>query len=71
VEKKANSSQRLRKPQVSARYFSIARSEPPAEPSGGGSSGIVIQIRMKEPDQKPRNKLFTRKNTEFWLSASD
>jgi len=54
-------------PQVSARLFSIARSDASTDqPKKNG--GITIQIRLK--NNAPA-KLVSRKNTEFWLSATD
>jgi hypothetical protein len=50
---------------VSAKHFSIARSHA-AEPVK--NSGITIQIRLKNPVSP---KLLSRKNTEYWLSATD
>jgi hypothetical protein len=67
VEKKIRNKQVV-PPQVSARLFSVARSD---SGDSKNSPGIVIQIRMKAASTGPVNKLLTRKNTEFWLSAND
>lgn len=53
-------------PHVSAKLFSIARSD--GGTPGAKNTGITIQIRLK--NTLPA-RLLSRKNTEFWLSASD
>ena len=65
MEKKPRPSQAA-SPQVSAKYFSISRSDATDQPKTG--AGITIQIRLKSAAP---NKLMTRRNTEFWLSAND
>lgn len=55
---------------VSAKHFSVARSDAPVEGRKKTNSGIVIQIRLKNP-APISGKLLTRKNTEFWLSANE
>jgi len=65
VEKKTRP-QRSAPPQVSAKHFSISRSDA-GEAQAKNSTGITIQIRLKSTAP---SKLVTRKNTEFWLSAS-
>jgi hypothetical protein len=66
VEKKTRQ-QQAAPTRVSAKHFSISRSDANAAPSTH-STGITIQIRLKAA---PESRLVTRKNTEFWLSASD
>jgi hypothetical protein len=65
VEKKTRQP-RSAPPQVSAKHFSIARSDA-GETQPQNLTGITIQIRLKSAT--PR-QLVTRKNTEFWLTAN-
>jgi hypothetical protein len=66
VEKKARQ-ERSAQPQVSAKHFSISRSDTSEKPSKN-TTGITIQIRLKSVAP---SRLVTRKNTEFWLSATE
>ena len=52
-------------PQVSAKLFSVVRSDT-GEPKK--NPGITIQVRLKNTAPA---RLMSRKNTEFWLSATD
>jgi hypothetical protein len=55
-------------PRVSAKYYSIARSDPSDSAPAAPPTGITIQIRLKSAAP---TRLVTRKNTEFWLSANE
>lgn len=66
VEKKTRQ-ERSAPPQVSAKHFSISRSDA-ADTSPKNATGITIQIRLKSAAS---GRLVTRKNTEFWLSANN
>ncbi len=67
MEKKSRQPQTAR-PQVSAKYFSVARSDASEPRPAAPTTGITIQIRLKSVAP---TRLVTRKNTEFWLSAND
>ena len=67
VEKKPRQPQALH-PRVSAKYYSIARSDASEPKPSAPSTGITIQIRLKSAAP---TRLVTRKNTEFWLSANE
>lgn len=60
------------KPAAARPFFSVNRPDD-GKRSVNSSSGITIQIRLKNPQQpaEERGRLLTRKNTEFWLSAND
>ena len=65
-----NVEEKIRKPadsrRVSEKQFSIARSSPGSE--RGKNAGITIQVRLKNTVSA---RLLSRKNTEYWLSATD
>jgi hypothetical protein len=67
VEKKSRQPQPAQ-PHVSAKYFSINRSDASEPRPSTPATGITIQIRLKSP---AATRLVTRKNTEFWLSANE
>jgi len=69
VEKKTRQDQAApgQRNKVSAKHFSISRSDANGVNSAG-KTGITIQIRLKSTAP---TKLVTRKNTEFWLSATE
>jgi hypothetical protein len=69
VEKKTRQNE-VAAARVSAKHFSIARSDSP-QAAAKNPTGITIQIRMKSAANAPTARLLTRKNTEFWLTAND
>jgi hypothetical protein len=50
-------------------FFSVSRPDS-SKLQASASPGITIQIRLKNPDFPHSTRLLTRKNTEFWLSAT-
>jgi hypothetical protein len=67
VEKKARPSEAPRKV---GGFFLFSRPDG-TKVSTHSSPGITIQIRLKNAQPVNRAQLLTRKNTEFWLSATD
>jgi hypothetical protein len=69
VEKESRQRQSPGKPS-SPRFFAVNRPASARQPADS-SNGITIQIRLRSTEAPRPARLLTRKNTEFWLSATD